>query len=47
MGIIQVYNNVIGYSCSATDKEKVDELKQFLKMWIDSQGESVKLYIKA
>ena len=27
-----------------TDKEKVDELKELLKIWIDSQGECLKLY---
>jgi len=27
-----------------TDKEKVEELKELLNMWIESQGESLKLY---
>lgn len=28
----------------ATEKEKVDELNELMKMWIDSQGENLKLY---
>ena len=28
----------------STDKEKVDDLKEFLNMWIESQGEDLKLY---
>lgn len=27
-----------------TDKEKVDDLKELLDMWIESQGENLKLY---
>lgn len=98
MGIIQIYNNLTGYSfvdiCSnlykpfegikfqlnagnfkvknlqedwikygegaftfkvveklkpiegATDKEKIDDLKELLQMWVDSQGENFKLYKK-
>lgn len=28
----------------ATEKEKMDDLKELLEMWIDSQGENLKLY---
>ncbi|QGU95953.1 DUF2087 domain-containing protein [Clostridium bovifaecis] len=28
----------------ATDKEKIDDLKELLQMWVDSQGEILKLY---
>ena len=28
----------------ATDKEKMDDLKELLKIWVDSQGENLKLY---
>ena len=31
--------------CS-TDKEKLDDLKELLKLWIDNEGESLKLYDK-
>lgn len=27
-----------------TDKEKIDDLKELLNMWLESQGESLKLY---
>lgn len=27
-----------------TEKEKIDDLKELLKIWIDSQGKSLKLY---
>lgn len=30
----------------ATDKEKIDDLKELLNIWIDSQGEGLKLYNK-
>lgn len=30
----------------ATDKEKMDDLKELLQMWVDSQGENLKLYKK-
>lgn len=30
----------------ATDKEKVDDLKELLSMWVESQGDSLKLYNK-
>lgn len=30
----------------STDKEKLDDLKELLHMWIESQGESLKLYNK-
>ena len=28
----------------STDKEKVDDLKELLNIWIESQGENLKLY---
>ncbi|WP_274601588.1 hypothetical protein [Clostridium rhizosphaerae] len=28
----------------STDKEKVEDLKELLDMWIESQGENLKLY---
>jgi translation elongation factor EF-1beta len=28
----------------STDKEKVDDLKELLNMWIESQGENLKIY---
>ena len=31
---------------SATEKGKVDELKELLDMWVESQGENLKLYKK-
>lgn len=30
----------------ATDKQKVDDLKELLSMWVESQGDSLKLYNK-